>query len=114
MQCVSGDFRSHGSSSLFSIGKYPFFIYKIELKNFTLKKRKSLEKSRLFAAISFLSPFDGLPERIQNRAKQVWQSNCRTFIFEASLNLQFEEVLTAEQAKPKDTARVSFDFVNGR
>ena len=60
--CVLGGFRSHGSSNLFSIGKYPFFIYEIEHKNFALKKRKSLEKSRLFGAISFLSPFDGGPE----------------------------------------------------
>jgi len=47
------------SSNLFSIGKYPFFIYKIEHKKFAPKKEKSLEKSRLFRAISFLSPFDG-------------------------------------------------------
>ena len=59
MLCVLGGFRSHGSSNLFSIGKYPFFIYEIEHKFFVLKKRKSLEKSRLFAAISFLSPFYG-------------------------------------------------------
>ena len=58
-------FCSHASSNPFSIGKYPFFIYKIGLKNFARKKQKSLEKSRLFAAISFLSPFDGLPERIR-------------------------------------------------
>ena len=57
--CVLGDFRSYGSSNLFSIGKYPFFIYEIEQKFFALKKRKSLEKSRLFAAISFLLPFYG-------------------------------------------------------
>ena len=57
--CVVGGFCSHGSSNPFSIGKYPFFIYKIELKNFARKKQKSLEKSRLFAAISFLSPFYG-------------------------------------------------------
>ena len=55
--CVLGGFCSHGSSNPFGIGKYPFFIFKIEHKNFALKKRKSLEKSRLFAAISFLSPF---------------------------------------------------------
>lgn len=56
--CVVGVFCSHVSSNLFSIGKYPFFIYENEHKNFALKKRKSLEKSRLFGAISFLSPFD--------------------------------------------------------
>ena len=59
MSCVEGDFCSHGSSNSFSIGKYPFFIHKIELKNFARNKQKSLEKSRLFRAISFLSPFDG-------------------------------------------------------
>ncbi|MBR1975266.1 MAG: hypothetical protein IKA20_05400, partial [Clostridia bacterium] len=63
--CVVGVFCSHGSSNPFSIGKYPFFIYKIELKNFARKKQKSLEKSRLFAAISFLSPFYGWGEVIR-------------------------------------------------
>ncbi|MBR2023470.1 MAG: hypothetical protein IJ996_03035, partial [Clostridia bacterium] len=57
--CVVGVFCSHGSSNPFSIGKYPFFIYKIEHKNFALKKRKSLDFSRDFGAISFLSPFYG-------------------------------------------------------
>ena len=66
LRCVWwGDFCSHVSSNSFSIGKYPFFIYEIELKKFARKKQKSLEKSRLFRAISFLSPFDGLPDRIR-------------------------------------------------
>ncbi len=47
-----------GSSNLFSIGKYSFFIYEIKHNNFALKKRKSLDFSRDFGAISFLSPFD--------------------------------------------------------
>jgi hypothetical protein len=63
--CALGDFCSHGSSNLFSIGKYPFFIYEIEHKNFAPKKKKSLEKSRLFRAISFLSPLMAETERLE-------------------------------------------------
>ena len=40
-----------------------FFIHKTEHKNFALKKRKSLDFSRDFEAISFLSPFDGAAGR---------------------------------------------------
>jgi hypothetical protein len=56
------------SSNLFSIGKYPFFIYKIGLKNIARKKKKSLDFSRLFVAISFLSPFFGESSRDLNYA----------------------------------------------
>ena len=78
--CVVGGFCFHGSSNPFSIGKYPFFIYKIELKNFARKKQKSLEKSRLFAAISFLSPFYVI--LLQNRSMQASLYNLSVSCFD--------------------------------
>ena len=48
--CVVGDFCSHGSSNLFSIGKYPFSIYKIELKNFSRKPLAGATFARLARA----------------------------------------------------------------
>ena len=40
--CSLVGFCSHGSSNPFSIGKYPFFIYKIELKISLEKSKKPL------------------------------------------------------------------------
>jgi hypothetical protein len=41
--CSLVGFCSHGSSNPFSIGKYPFFIYKIELKISLEKSKKAID-----------------------------------------------------------------------
>lgn len=57
--CVVGDFCSHVSSNLFSIGKYPFFIYEIKHKNSPRKRKKALKNQGFSRRYLFYSPFLG-------------------------------------------------------
>lgn len=63
MLCVVGHYCSHGSSNPFSIGKYPFFIYKIEHKISPEKSKKALKIKAFLWRYLFYRRFLAAPVR---------------------------------------------------